>query len=503
MADGRLAEYQTLRGEILQTQNLRTSIMQWTTGAIGALIVLALPKLANGGHTRDSITAWAALGAHVFLLSAILLSRRHAIHANRIGRYIQTYLENPKSGQFLPGLNWETRWDDARQQRRGFEGASRTEGIYYGIVAVAVFFLNFDTQLSPIGRTAGVFWAFLAGGKGLVCIVDAIVMMECLAACIDTYMKFDPAWHPKWPSDPTTKLTQVQTRTAVERRQNPMEDENRQLTEVARRVSNPLTVIGIFAGLAEVSGTVVLPFLNSWEQSIFVWFLMGFPVLLVGLFFAILNWNHKVLYAPSDFRHDSSFLETIRPLSSREQEARLAQAVEESTLQQPSTVLFQTESAGVVRPDSQPDVSREQASLKATVLQAEDLALKEIQADTRLAFQRDVGIEGELGLHFDALSVDREKRILTAVEVKFLRTMNFPDATIRHAVETGNALVKRVAAFGNRARFILAIVTDGNDIEQDVIKRRVEKICHRIRFHPDIRMFTLKDLRQKYGLSEG
>lgn len=37
-------------------------------------------------------------------------------------------------------------------------------------------------------------------------------------------------------------------------------------------VKNPLTIIALFAGLAEVSGTIVLPFLNNDVQSLYVWF---------------------------------------------------------------------------------------------------------------------------------------------------------------------------------------------------------------------------------------
>ncbi len=75
------------------------------------------------------------------------------------------------------------------------------------------------------------------------------------------------------------------------------------------KVSNPLTVISIFAGIAEISGTVVLPFIAEQNQSTYIWFLMIFPIILVILFFLTLNFNHKKLYAPSDYQNDSSFLD--------------------------------------------------------------------------------------------------------------------------------------------------------------------------------------------------
>jgi len=80
------------------------------------------------------------------------------------------------------------------------------------------------------------------------------------------------------------------------------------MLENIKGISNPLTVIGIFAGLTEVGGTCVLPFLSATNQSQYMWFLILFPSVLILLFFGTLNFNHKVLYSPSDYREDGSFL---------------------------------------------------------------------------------------------------------------------------------------------------------------------------------------------------
>lgn len=73
-------------------------------------------------------------------------------------------------------------------------------------------------------------------------------------------------------------------------------------------IKNPLTIIGIFAGIVEISANVVLPLLNESNQTTYMWFLMLFPTGLVCIFFAILNWNHGVLYAPSDYRDEDNFV---------------------------------------------------------------------------------------------------------------------------------------------------------------------------------------------------
>jgi hypothetical protein len=73
-------------------------------------------------------------------------------------------------------------------------------------------------------------------------------------------------------------------------------------------VKNPLTIIAIFAGLAEVSGTIILPFISSSIQGTYVWFLIFFPILLVVTFFFVLYTKPVVLYAPSDFRDDTIYV---------------------------------------------------------------------------------------------------------------------------------------------------------------------------------------------------
>ena len=74
-------------------------------------------------------------------------------------------------------------------------------------------------------------------------------------------------------------------------------------------IKNPLTIIGIFAGIVEISANFVLPFLEPEQQSAYIWFLMLFPAGLVALFFATLNFNHVTLYAPSDYNDDKGFMQ--------------------------------------------------------------------------------------------------------------------------------------------------------------------------------------------------
>jgi hypothetical protein len=66
---------------------------------------------------------------------------------------------------------------------------------------------------------------------------------------------------------------------------------------------SPLTLIAVFAGVIEASALASLPFLSDDSQTVYTWFLVGFPFFLTVLFFLTLNFNNGSLFAPD--RHAS------------------------------------------------------------------------------------------------------------------------------------------------------------------------------------------------------
>lgn len=79
------------------------------------------------------------------------------------------------------------------------------------------------------------------------------------------------------------------------------------MTEKIKSISNPLTIIAVFAALAEINATVSIGLVDKTLQATFIWFVILFPTLLIILFFVTLNFNTKVIYAPSDYKDDNSF----------------------------------------------------------------------------------------------------------------------------------------------------------------------------------------------------
>lgn len=86
------------------------------------------------------------------------------------------------------------------------------------------------------------------------------------------------------------------------------------MAQKIKKIGNPLTVIGVFAGLAEIAMITALGLVDKDLQPTFIWFVMGFPFLLVILFFLTLNFNAKILYAPSDFKDEKNFIQAIQSI---------------------------------------------------------------------------------------------------------------------------------------------------------------------------------------------
>ncbi|MGZ0657361.1 hypothetical protein ACWPKS_17315 [Coraliomargarita sp. W4R72] len=75
------------------------------------------------------------------------------------------------------------------------------------------------------------------------------------------------------------------------------------------KVTNPLTIIGLFVSTTEAVSLGVLPLLDPSLQSKFIWFVMLFPIGLSLVFFSILVLRNNVLYSPSDFKNQKHFLD--------------------------------------------------------------------------------------------------------------------------------------------------------------------------------------------------
>lgn len=88
------------------------------------------------------------------------------------------------------------------------------------------------------------------------------------------------------------------------------------------KVKNPLTMVSVFAAISEVAMAYVITTLPDKLQEIFIWFVMGFPTVLVFIFFFILYKKPAVFFSPGDYKKEELYVSSIG-LSGSEESSRI------------------------------------------------------------------------------------------------------------------------------------------------------------------------------------
>jgi hypothetical protein len=262
---------------------------------------------------------------------------------------------------------------------------------------------------------------------------------------------------------------------------------------------------------------------------------MLFPFALISLFFITLNFNHRVLYAPSDFKDEDNFVNILKKssysevLEFKKAEADVAlldevaepmppkikseaepQPIDQtisdtaSAPDQPveqwitsaETALLKLDGATTRAQRNQMDLIARQISERRMLDSrfAERLALEKLENELGASIDRDMKIEsGHSRYHFDGVA--RRGSSLTAIEVKYFRSrrsapmnmMMWQD--LRRSLET---LYQSLTEEQKREfSFILVIV---NDNDSDEISRMVAKRLNDLPFPTAIRLYDFDTL---------
>lgn len=189
------------------------------------------------------------------------------------------------------------------------------------------------------------------------------------------------------------------------------------MIEKIGHIKNPLTVIAIFAGIAEISGTVVLPFVALEVQKIYIWFLMLFPSFLVAVFFYTLHRAPASLYSPSDYQNEDNFVKSVRKTTAEELATKLQLEVKEV-----ESDIKKEQPENPEAPSSEQQVNKENQNLKTdqTNTQGQDESEQSVARATPSvknsdAANSDSQIRAESGDEFLREHIDRRTRVLTDV----------------------------------------------------------------------------------------
>lgn len=275
------------------------------------------------------------------------------------------------------------------------------------------------------------------------------------------------------------------------------------MVEKIGHIKNPLTVIAIFAALAEVSGTVVLPFLDKETQHVYVWFLMCFPILLVAIFFLVLYKKHHVLYAPTDFKDDKTFKELFENASSAAKVEKIKSEQEEPNLD--TTAETPELSTQVTTPpmSSISAVETLRRSFQGNGLLAEELVIAKLAKDLGLKFERNLAVKGQSRMVFDAVAASSDRAVVA--EVRFTRQGIFPEQLLKDYFERVQRFAETLPdEHKNKIDFIFALATDTDDDQRLIrMKRTVEKIrtfSESYPFKTTVHFFRMQDLEREFSV---
>lgn len=257
------------------------------------------------------------------------------------------------------------------------------------------------------------------------------------------------------------------------------------MLESIKKVSNPLTVIAIFAGLAEVSGTVVLPFLKDDSQAVYLWFLMAFPVLLIIFFFITLNFNYKVLYAPSDFKDEENFLKLFGKPTANERLLKLNDEISAEESSQKHAAV----SDGGVDLKYRDLIRRNSAS---THYLAEELVISKLAQEFEDIDKEIMLRSGNSQFLFDAIA-KKEKRAF-AIEVKYIKDLASLKNLRSSIVKIQRTWQELPLDASGSMTVVMAIATDLSGDELNNLSDEVRRSFSGAKFPYEIRIFNLANL---------
>ncbi len=247
----------------------------------------------------------------------------------------------------------------------------------------------------------------------------------------------------------------------------------------------------MFAAISEISGVLVLPSLETDNQQYFLWFLMLFPSILVLLFFAILNWNHKVLYAPSDFNDENNFFKSITK-NTNNVDDKIKKLSEEAA------EIKSAESSYNLPKNQQTENEPNSIDLNFKNFELlEELAFSKILEEFPGNYFRGMSFgSGSSRYLFDAI-IERPENEILLVEMKIVINSN-------HLQPLGKAIERMIAALSEpiptqaleyKRAIIIGVITKENSQDSVTIKNFIDKKFDGFEEKVLLRIFSIQELQ--------
>lgn len=230
-------------------------------------------------------------------------------------------------------------------------------------------------------------------------------------------------------------------------------------------IRNPLSMYGLFLSFCySVTSIVVgvnLQYLFSpCERLPLIWFIVGFPTLLLIVVTLLVIFCPPKLYGPSDYKDEGIFLRLMTEKErERKNEIEVAEIVAETKKESENSY-----------------ISKENAS--TLYKQVETYAIKQVSKDFNISLMQNVNISRDNKIYCDALGINNG--VFYFVEIKYFKNLNIAPSLI---LNIKNQILKIISSYsGENSIFILAIVYDNySQSSESRIRNSFEEINNSIK----------------------
>jgi hypothetical protein len=260
-----------------------------------------------------------------------------------------------------------------------------------------------------------------------------------------------------------------------------------------RLARNPLGIIALFIvlvyGIAGLVFSTAASNLTSEEKLPIIWFLVLFPVIVLGSFLWLVSRHHSKLYAPGDYKDPEGFFRAMTPAEQREKIKRELSDLEVET-------------------DAELVHSVSSKSMASDYFITEDLVIRELEEEFGVEVHRHVGFgttddsgkSVDLGFDGSFRSKDGKNYVL---EVKYSPGRDFGARfeSLVYQIRELSANFDRFVRSGDwpPMTYLFALVaSEWTQEKMEMVKRQCAEI-RLLKASLDIRFFELPKLQEKFG----
>ena len=244
-----------------------------------------------------------------------------------------------------------------------------------------------------------------------------------------------------------------------------------------RYPTNPIGVIALFISFCYGAATIVIGtnienFRGAIERQPLIWFVIVFPIMVLGVFVFLVVRHHEKLYAPGDFESDFGFYGLTR---NEKKEKEKETEKKQETLE------------NMELKEISPTTTSQNDKPSLSVNEIESLIIKKLSSYYDRSFSyNETALIGKNGnrMFFDAVSIDPQCSI--AVEIKFCSS-NISDNQFVDKIR--QFLIRAREEVSSRLMIILVIFTDRNNLDalESNIRRDFPQITTFVYTHKDLK----------------